>query len=118
MLVPVFQFAGLSISNPPQPSALGFGHIDGVFVGAEADAVGRFNGKNHLLNMAAIGLGVIDGASVFEAVVGFAQIGEPEAARAVEHNVIRGNEGMVVACIVEPLNRARCQVNALNAPPE
>ena len=66
--------------------------------------------------MAAIGLGVIDGASVFEAVVGFAQIGEPEAARAVEHNVIRGNEGMVVACIVEPLNSARCQVNALNAP--
>jgi len=98
----------------PEPGRLGFGDVERVAVGRQANAVGRDHGKRDLPDQAAIGAGIADRAAVHFAVPALAEVGEVEAAVAVEHQVVRTAQRRLVACGVERLHGASGEVHALD----
>src|SRR6185312_10676911 len=81
-----------------------------------ADAVGREQLMQDLLDLRAVGLGVIESAVGAVFLVGTAVIGEPEAAIPVEHQIVRRLQRLAVAFRIEHFGLAGRDVDALDAP--
>ena len=90
------------------------GHVHPATVGGEPDAVRAPQGVGRLDDARAVGLRVVEAPAVDLAGPLLAQVGEPEAARGVEHDVVRAVEAMAVAFGVEPGDGAGLEVDALD----
>ena len=89
------------------PAGVGLGGVEPGAVGRQADAVGRVEREDDLLAARAVGLGVVDAGAVAGAVEAHAVVGEPEAAVAVEHEVVRRAERAARRLGVERGDRRR-----------
>src|SRR5438132_4746586 len=90
------------------------GHVHPSTVGREADAVRTPEGIGRLDDARAVGLRVVQAAAVDVAGPLLAEVGEPEAAGRVEHDVVRTAQPVPVAFRVEPGDGARARVDALD----
>jgi len=98
-----------------QAAGEGLGGVDGLVVGRQADAVVAERAEERLGDLRAIGGGVVDAALVALAWQVVAEIGEPQAAGPVEHEVVGRAQRMVAAAVVEPVDLAGRQIDALDA---
>ena len=73
----------------PEAGGCGFGDVDRLAVGREANAVWGIEPVANLGDRGAVGLGVVQPAPVAVAGAAFAEIGEVESTGGVEHNVVR-----------------------------
>src|SRR4029077_19727182 len=87
----------------PDAAGVGFGDVDPVPVGGEADAVRGVEREEDLANGGAVGAGVEDARPVALPLARGTVIGEPEATRGVEHQVVRAEQAAPVAAVVETL---------------
>jgi hypothetical protein len=85
-----------------------------LLVGRQAAAVGPLEREHLLLDLRAVGFGVVDGAAVVVALARLAEVGEPEAAGIVEHQVVRAVQPAAVAGIVERLELAGLGIDHLD----
>ena len=97
-------------------AGVGLGRVEHGAVGRQADAVRRVEGEDHLLARRAVGLGVVDAGAVAGALLADAVVGEPEAAVAVEHEVVGRPQRSPGRLRVERGHRARGEVDPLDAP--
>src|SRR5262249_57394930 len=118
MVLPIEGFYLAGRGQPKGPTARGgrLHHVERLFVRGEADAVGPLQGENRLADHRAVGLGVVDDAAVVVALTCLPEIGEPEAARAVEDEVVGPAQTLAVASVVERLELARLRIHALDTP--
>src|SRR5262249_11792880 len=101
----------------PLPDATGEG-LCNVYLAAvrrEANAVRRVEGIDHLPDERAVRPGVVDAAPVPIALADLAVVGEPEAAVAVEDQVVRAAQRVAVAIGVDGLHASGAEVDALDA---
>ena len=107
--------AGPGELEGPAARGRGLDHVERLLVGREADAVGPLEREDRLLDRRAVRLGVVDDAAVAVALARLAQIGEPEPARPVEHQVVRPAQALAVAAVVERVELARLRIHHLDA---
>src|SRR4029077_20342162 len=83
--------------------------------GGEPYAVGRDDRKHSFPDQAAVRARVVDRAAIHLASVHLAQVGKPEAALAVENNIVRPFQRHAVAFAVQLFDLAARQIDALDA---
>ena len=83
--------------------------------GERPQPLGVMDGKGDGLDAAAVGLGIVDGATVDLARTALAEVGEIETAMRIEHDVVRALERITGARGVKRLDCACRQVDALDA---
>src|SRR5690606_108602 len=98
----------------PEPAGLGLGDVERAAVGRQADAVGARDRVDDLDDRRAVGAGVVDAAAVEVAGPGLAEVGEPEAPVGVEDDVVRPAQAVLADAIVEDVDAARIEVDALD----
>src|SRR2546425_11882936 len=75
----------------------------------------RSQRKDRFADRRAVGLRVVDGATVGVTLARLAEVGEPEAARVVEDEVVRAAQTAAIAAIVERLELAALGIDDLDA---
>src|SRR6185295_4581862 len=89
--------AGTREPERPAPRRRRLDHVERPVVGRQPDPVGPLEREDGLLDPRAVRPGVVDGAAVGIALARLAEVGEPEAARAVEDQVIGPAQAPAVA---------------------
>ncbi len=91
-------------------------HIDGAPIGREANPVRAIERIDRRPDAAAVGTGIEEAALVAVVMAGLAEVGEPETALGIEHDVVGTAQAVAVAAVVEPVDAAGCKVDPLDAP--
>ena len=112
--VGVLDDAGRGEVEGPAARGRRLDHVERLAVGREAAAVGPLQREDLLLDLRAVGLGVVDGAAIVVALARLAEIGEPEAAGIVEHQVVGAVQLPAVAGVVERLELAGLGIDHLD----
>ena len=106
--------AGLGNLIGPEPRGRRLRDVDGLLVRRQADAVGRQHAEHDLDDLLHAGLDVIDAADIHLAGAALAEIGEPEAAALVEHEIVRPAQLVLAAPVDHRLDLAALQVDPLD----
>ena len=94
---------------------MGFGHVEGLFIARQADAVGAVDGEYGLGDKRAIGFGVINPGAILVPMAGLAVISEPKTSILVEHDIIGAAQRMAVTFGVQYIDPAGCHIHPFDA---
>src|SRR5882724_1498159 len=89
--------------------------VQGLLVRREPDAVAPLQGKDRLADHRPVGLRVVHNAAVRVTLPRLPQVREPEAAGAVEDEIVRPAEALAFTAVVECLELACFGIHDLNA---
>src|SRR5439155_3742652 len=121
LLAAIRSVRGLDLSRAgqgerPAPGRRRLDDVERLLVGRQPDAVRSLEREDRFLDQRAVGLRVVDGAAVGIALARLAEVREPEAAGAVEDEIIRPAQPSSIARVVERLELAALGIDDLDAP--
>ena len=108
------QFAWRGGVEGPEAAKVGVGDVDDGLVRREADAVRRNQVVPGADDPRAVGRGVIESAILATLRRRAAMVAEPEAALAIEHQIVGPNQPLAVARLVDGLDLAGGEIDALD----
>src|SRR5205085_9969270 len=98
----------------PRPRGRRLSDVDRLLVWRQADAVGRQHAVHGLDDLLHAGLEIVERADIHLAGAALAEIGEPEAAVPVEHQVVGPAQRMLAASVDDGLDLAGLHIHALD----
>ena len=98
----------------PQPRGRRFRDIDRVFIRRQSDAVGRQHAEYAFDDLPGARLDVIERTDIHVAGATLAEIGEPETAVPVEHQIVRALQRVLAAFVEHGFDLAGRKIDALD----
>ena len=98
----------------PDPTGVGFSHIQKPVVGGNAYAVRSIDWKHNLSNVRAVCARVEHRAAIALAFVDLARIGEVESALAIEHDVVGSTQRDITTVAVQNLDAAAPEIDGFD----